>query len=42
MIQLKNKDCENGFKNKRETHLHHNNTGKEKNTNITQILNAKR
>lgn len=38
MIQIKNKDCENGFKNKQETHLHHNNTGKKKSTSIMQIL----
>ena len=38
MLQLKNKDCENGFKNKRETYLHHKNTAKEKNANTMQTL----
>ena len=38
MIQIKNKDCENGFKNKQETDLHHHNTGKKKSTSIMQIL----
>lgn len=36
MLQLNNIDFENGFKNKRETYLHHKNTAKEKNANTNQ------